>query len=221
MQPRRPGRARSFAIALVASCLLILASASSSLADSIVYLKDGDVWLTSPDGDKQYRVTTGGGWDSPSQADDGTIVAARGTQLVRMDRSGRVLGTPVAGVGGSTSTIAGATNKLFGPFDPQVSPDGRQIAYWATAYTVHSDGGINWNDFRDVVLVTPSDRNEPVGAEDYVTSVKTPSWVTGDRLLVAGSGLVNFSFRPGSPGAARTGCSGGSATSTRSSRTPS
>ncbi|HEX8121850.1 MAG TPA: hypothetical protein VF549_11355 [Solirubrobacteraceae bacterium] len=185
---------RRLAGALALLALVLLAAPAAGRADSIVFLKGGDVWLTSPDGSRQYQVTTGGGWDSPSQADDGTIVAARGQMLVRMDRSGRVLGTPIAALGGDTNTIAGESFKLFGPFDPQVSPDGRQIAYWATAYTTNSSGDVIWNDWRDVTVVTPSDRSKPLTGDDYVTSVRTPSWLTNDRVLVAGSGMTNYNF---------------------------
>jgi hypothetical protein len=65
-----------------------LALAATASAHSIVYIKDGNVWLTSPDAAKQYQVTCDGGYASPSQADDGTIVALRAKQFVRMDRSG-------------------------------------------------------------------------------------------------------------------------------------
>jgi hypothetical protein len=58
---------------------------------------------------------------SPSLADDGTIVAARkgpsGGPLYRMRQNGELLNTiPIAPV-------------LAGPFAPQVSPDGRLVAY--------------------------------------------------------------------------------------------
>ncbi|HEX8105147.1 MAG TPA: hypothetical protein VF533_21185 [Solirubrobacteraceae bacterium] len=192
-------RTARLTLATAAALVALLAAAATSLADSIVYTKGGDVWLTSPDGARQYQVTFDGGWDSPSQADDGTIVAAKGQMLTRMDRSGRVIGTPVPGLGGATSTIPGESFKLFGPFDPEVSPDGRQIAYWATAYNPSSTGDTVYTDWRDVVLVTPSDRFEMPRA-NWMTSVKSPSWLTNDRVAVTGSGLVNMSFETFVPG---------------------
>jgi hypothetical protein len=116
-----------------------------------------------------------------------------------MDRSGRVIGTPVPALGGASSTIPGETYKVFGPFDPEVSPDGRRIAYWATAYSPTSTGEIVWTDWRDVTVVTPSDRFELPRA-NWITSVKSPSWIGNDRLLVAGSGLTNFNFETWQPG---------------------
>jgi hypothetical protein len=61
-------------VLLLAAAALTICAAQAS-ADSIVYLKDGNVWLSAPDGSQARQLTTGGRWASPSQADDGTIVA--------------------------------------------------------------------------------------------------------------------------------------------------
>lgn len=94
-------RRRTAAAAAIAVGLLALGtSAGTAAADSIVYAKDGDLYLTSPDGAKGYRLTTDGGYSSPSQARDGTI---RDRQLVRLDRGGRPLGAPVDVIGSHTA----------------------------------------------------------------------------------------------------------------------
>ena len=74
-------------ILLLAAAALAVCAAPAS-ADSIVYLKDGNVWLSAPDGSQARQLTTGGRWASPSQADDGTIVAADGDTIVRMSTRG-------------------------------------------------------------------------------------------------------------------------------------
>ena len=80
---------------LTAVCAAALAGAGPAAADSIVYVKDHNVWLANADGSGRYQVTTDGapgwGYGSPSQADDGTIVARRGTDIVRMRQNGEVL----------------------------------------------------------------------------------------------------------------------------------
>ena len=58
-------------------CVLVaLLSAGPAIADSMVFIRDGNVWLANPDGSGQYQVTLDGTPDSPysspSQADDGT-----------------------------------------------------------------------------------------------------------------------------------------------------
>ena len=124
--------------ALLLGCAaLALTIAAPAHADSIAYVKDGNVWLASPDGAKGYQVTFDGGYTSPSQADDGTIVAMQARRFVRMDRSGHRIGDAVAGVG--TTPTPGTS--LYGPYEPRVSPDGKRIAYWFGSYTSYYDPG--------------------------------------------------------------------------------
>ncbi len=52
---------RSLLAAAVAVAALA-ASAPSALADSIAYVKDGNVWLSTPDGSRQFQVTSAGGY---------------------------------------------------------------------------------------------------------------------------------------------------------------
>src|SRR5687768_12588065 len=114
------------AAATAAACLALAGPAS---ADSIVYIKDHNVWVASPDGSKQHQVTSDGAADwrysSPSQADDGTIVAAKGTDIVRMKQNGEVLSSfdPPATTDSAGQHIDGV------PLGVKVSPDGSKIAY--------------------------------------------------------------------------------------------
>ena len=100
----------------------LLVAAPAALADSIAYIKDGDVWLSTGDGSRQYRVTTTGRYADVSQADDGTMIALTGVRLHRLDRKGNVLAdfdTPVS------DTRPAPAKTFYGPFDPAISPDGR------------------------------------------------------------------------------------------------
>ena len=56
--------------ALGVTALAAGAAAGPAAADSIVYVRDGNLHLTSPDGSRGYQVTYDGGYSSPSQADD-------------------------------------------------------------------------------------------------------------------------------------------------------
>jgi hypothetical protein len=107
----------------LAVCAIGVAAPAAS-ADSIAYIKDGNVWLATPDGTRQVPVTTTGGYTDVTQADDGTLVGLNGVRLHRMDRSGKVLAdfdTPV-----STN---GPTGSFSGPFNPMLSPDGTKLSY--------------------------------------------------------------------------------------------
>src|SRR5215207_4510779 len=85
-QPRM--RIRTIAaLAAVAS----LAFAAPAMADSIAYIKDGNVWLSTSDGSRQYQVTSNGGYSDVTQADDGTMIALTGVRLHKLDRQGNVL----------------------------------------------------------------------------------------------------------------------------------
>jgi hypothetical protein len=114
--------------ALAACAVLAVAglAAPAAYADSIAYVKDGNVWLSTSDGGRQDQVTTTGRYADVSQADDGTLIALTGVRLHKLDRLGNVLAdfdTPV-----SDLRPAGART-FFGPYDPAISPDGSKVAY--------------------------------------------------------------------------------------------
>ena len=107
------------------ACAAVALAAPSALADSIAYVKDGNVHLATPDGSRTFQVTKTGGYADVSQADDGTMIALHGTRLHRLDRTGTVLAdfaTPASGTPGNSSGFSG-------PYNPAISPDGTKVAY--------------------------------------------------------------------------------------------
>jgi hypothetical protein len=175
-------RARCLSVLPAAVVLALGVAGASASADSIVLLKDRNVWLTSPDGAKAYAVTSDGGWSSPSQADDGAIVAQKGSLLVRMDRSGRTLGAPVR-VPGAVGALNRPGINFFGPYDPRVSPDGRRIAYWfKTQDATKVPGGVT-SDIQDWSTTTASDHFD-VDPETSVSEQRMPHWLGSSRLLL-------------------------------------
>jgi Tol biopolymer transport system component len=155
--------------------LIALALAGTAHASSLVFVKDGNVWLANPDGSGQYQVTLDGSagdpYKSPSQADDGTIVAARGsgpaTQLYRMAQNGTLLNPPVG-------TAAPAT----GPVEPVVSPDGTKVAF----HYVFCDGSPCSS--KKNVLYTYSNRLTDPSVFGQQQSDHDPSWVGNNRALL-------------------------------------
>ena len=118
---RLPGAVAMLAVAMLAA--LSLALTGTARAASIVFVKGGNVWLAAADGSSERQVTTGGYWDGPSQADDGMILAQRGTQLFRLSRQGTQLDPPI------DTIFTGAPPTWAGPVAPVISPDGTSQAY--------------------------------------------------------------------------------------------
>lgn len=154
-------------------------AASPAAADSIVYAKQGNLYLTSPDGSSGYQLTFDGGYSSPSQAADGTVGALRNDQLVRLDRSGRLLSAVNAMGSGDDANIGG-------PYEPRISPDGTRFAYYFYVQTSFDDyeNDIRWIDTGAYSTWTYADHfTSPVSESEYERSMEQPEWVTGDRLL--------------------------------------
>lgn len=129
---------RRAALAAV-TALVLLGCAASAQASSIVFVRGGDVWLTTPDGAREHRVTNGGAFTSVTQADDGTIFASADGILFRFAPDGRRLAGPT----GTGHTL-----------DLDVSPDGSKLTFWYLTsgggrYTVIDSNGSparEWGD---------------------------------------------------------------------------
>ena len=171
--------------ALIAALAFILVLPAVASADSIVYVKDGNVWLSSADASKQYQVTFDGGYSSPSQANDGTIAALHGKQLMRLDRSGHKL-AEFNGVGSDL------TPNFYGPYEPRISPDGSKIAYWFGQYTSYYSYGCYCYLYEVESRTTwsYSDRfTDPTSESEYYKGFEQPEWLTNDRILASYNGF--------------------------------
>jgi hypothetical protein len=167
---------RLLPVLLLALALLVPAAAH---ADSIVYSKQGDVWISAPDGSSARQITSGGGHQSPTQADDGTILVQRGTRFVRLDRSGRTLGTIDSVLTGKPAGV-----DAVGPFDPVISPDGTKVAYWIGMYTSWTDrrNYIEWTRTGPVTVWQDARDGKFLGTTHYYDE---PSWLpTSDGALL-------------------------------------
>ena len=164
---------------LIAALVAAGVAASPAAADSIVYVKQGNLYLTSPDGSQGYQLTSDGGYSSPSQAADGTIGALHDDQMVRLDRAGHVL-SAVDGIGSGNDASIG------GPYEPRISPDGTRFAYYFYVQTSFDDyeHAIRWIDTGSYSTWTYADHfTSPATESEYERSLEQPEWVTNDRLL--------------------------------------
>ena len=175
------------AAALAAACLIAPAAAQ---ADSIAYVKDHNVWLANPDGSGQYQVTADGTADrafgSPSQADDGTIVARKGAEIVRMRQNGQLLSSfdPPDTTDSAGQWIGGV------PVDVAVSPDGSKVAY--SYYTYNCPPGVSCGA-RYVTLYSNAAAATPEATYGKLFR-NSPSWLSNDRVLVFGGATSQVNY---------------------------
>jgi hypothetical protein len=172
------------ATAIVLAALLATAGAAS--AESLVYVKRGNIWVARADGSHVHKVTRDGTrrlpYVHPTQADNGTIVALRATDIHRFTPRGRRVGKPrkvSAGLSGpgSLHELAEAS---------EVSPNGKRVALQKTLLQGTSSNGIKG---MTILAVSVEYRNAKTGKRqrevhqpgDYYQS---PSWVGNNRLLI-------------------------------------
>lgn len=173
-------------LALAAGLVFAAATAGAARADSLVFTKGDQVWISHADGSAARPVTSAGNhWAWPSEADDGTIVAAGGparvnpggtdsagsSEIYRFDQQGRQLGSALP-TPGSNSSPACPTN---GPLHLRVSPDGRS----ATFDAFHCD-------YQYAFLEDLSSGH----FDSLVTDYQYPVWLDGGHLLITHIGTT-------------------------------
>jgi len=188
-------RARALA-ALGIGAMLALASAAPAAADSLVFVRDNNVWLSNPDGSGQYQVTLDGTaaspYESPSQANDGTVLALRApaggrNQLWRMTQSGRLLNAPA-------NTPAPGT----GAIDTRISPDGRLAAYWFVT-TVSDPLCTFCVDAANQAGLSYSDRFTNYNEIGTPNTGGWPSWIGNDTIVIGNGSATIWYYKLGMP----------------------
>src|SRR5436305_397347 len=186
---------RRILLTLALSALAALCPAVAS-ADSIVYLKDGNVWIANADGSGARQFTVNAyGWHSPSEADDGTVVVAGGlartnpdgsdsagsSEIYRFQPDGNQIGTFTPTYGSYSTPSCPA----YPPSRVRVSPDGSKIAYG-----IYGCGGGGY----ETALWTPSGStglsfpNQSIGQQDFWN----PIWMDSSRFTISHSGPPVF-----------------------------
>jgi hypothetical protein len=178
--------------ALGAALTIAAAAPAAATADSIAFLKGGDVWLATPDGSRQLQVTRTGGYSHVSQADDGTMVALAGERLHTLARDGRVL-SDVPTFVSDGAPVAGPVTQFHGPFSPEISPDGKLVAfeYFNQTFTGGQTPQCSDTSFPSChelttsqgVGITHRDRFTPFEEYGLQTGWIYPQWIGNDRLL--------------------------------------
>lgn len=172
------GRSRTGA--LLATAALTIAAAPAA-ADSLVYVRGGDVQLTGEE--RTVTLTTDGGYESPSMADDGTIVAVRRVEqggatvryVHRMDQTGRLLNPP-------TVAVPVDNRNYTGPLGAQVSPDGRLVAFH------YFNRGATSRPEMPRVAIAPTDRDlGDLGDIFSAGYYLNPTWIGSSTIVLFGT----------------------------------
>jgi hypothetical protein len=172
---------------LLVALALLMAFPVLAHADSIVYVKGGQVWISGADGSgaRQF-TTTANSWAWPSEADDGTVVVAGGpAHDVSGDAASDLYrfrgdGTQIGGTIPTPGTYSTASCPEPAPSGVRVSFDATKIAYGsllcstseATAYWTPSDStGLNFP-------------NQRLGQQDFYQ----PAWQDNSHFVVSHAG---------------------------------
>ena len=163
--------------------LALACSAPIASADSIVFLEGGNVAVSQPDGSGKVQLTDGGGWHSPTQADDGTIAAVNDVEdIVVMAKDGRVVRTITTpkGVKASNGGYFSGT-----PVNLSFSPDGSKLAY---AYVEALCPPASTCGTQRSTFYTHVDSETATPVETYGNQfgVSEPEWIDNSRALVFG-----------------------------------
>lgn len=162
----------------VAGAGLSLAPAAEAATGggTIVYVKDYNVWITDGDGSFHKPVTSGGTaadpWQSPTESDNGVVVAHHGGLIYRMNQRGEVFN-----VIDPPALPDSYGNRLEGRdlTETAISPDGSKIAY---TYYKFSFGEPRW-----VTAITAATRLSDFN-QYGLAFFDNPSWVTNSRLAL-------------------------------------
>lgn len=178
--------ARRAALIAAAAALTPVLFASVAHADSLVYMKDGNVWISHGDGSNARQVTGGPNtWSWPTEDDSGNILVAggqeninagiedtAGSEIYRLNQQGASLSAPQQ-TPGSMSSVACPT---FPPVSLRVAPNGQHYAYHSFFCDrfdtfIGTVGGAGFTD------------------TEYMQDFMFPYWVNNSNFLISRGGV--------------------------------
>ncbi len=169
-------------LALAATCVAVPNPAhAASGSGTITYTLDGNVWITTPDGQVKRQLTKDGAakpWIQPAMAPDGSVFAIQGPEIVHLAPDGAVLSrvtpTPLRGPGGVERS--GVHPEWVAP-----SPGGTKLA-WGSDWYACSDEDPECK-FSSISGVMDVDRPTAVDKYGQAPSFRHASWITDTRLI--------------------------------------
>jgi hypothetical protein len=202
--------AGAVAVAVTAGLVTIATTpqaAAASASGTIVYDRNGEVYQTTPDGSTSHQVTTNGGTATPdktgssgyvvpTESDDGLIAAVRNQDyggyslgfIWVMDRNGHVIDkfkAPQFDLLPQFDGCSGPNAQLpQGILNASISPDGKHIAYTATAIG-NTAGCQALSEVGSWVANIDGTHSHWLSAAPYATAdLEIGRWVSNTRLLI-------------------------------------
>lgn len=167
------------------------APAAAASGGSIVFIKNGYVWIAHGDGTHARQFTRHRfNWDSPSESDNGTIVVAGGlehtssggitalpgSEIYRFKPNGNQIGGDIPTFGTYSSVVC----PTIPPTSVEVSPDGSKIAYGELECSTQEFTAL-WTPATATRLDFP---HQTDGQLDFYE----PHWVSNTAFLVSHAG---------------------------------
>ena len=233
MKPARTVRVPLAIAVLSASFLLLAAPRAGAVTGitsggSIIHTKAGDVWLISPDGTVQQRLTSDGNtptadntgsdvYQAPSQSDDGNVVVAVRNQLLYpgyeqgyiwvLNRQGQVVrkfAPPQFILSGSSPCLVPKQFIPQGILQAAVSPDGTRIAYESLA--IYQFGLCEQVYVHDVYVVNVDGTNpvQITRSDGNGAALQGTNWASASRLLVDSASSEDTLYYADLPATAKT-----------------
>ena len=176
------------AVGAVAAACLLTPGVAAAATGSIVFTKDDQLWMTTPDGAHRHRVSSERGLLTPSMADDGTILAVDylARTVVRRTPGGQPVGGPVAT---STTNTPGSDVRFDAPDLVSISPDGVHEAYGHALHHTRYEPDCDCVLYGDDVTSRWgfSDHFEQPGQVFGTLGYTDPSWIDNRSLLLTRS----------------------------------
>ena len=221
---------RLSAIVAVTTAALVVPSAvavHAAAAGSIVYVRDGNIWLARPDGSGQRAITTDGSpadpYEAPSESDDGTIAAFRNQprhddrgntyllgEVSIFNRAGALMMPPFVPEQFKLIPDGPCPGPVLeepaGLYDLEISPDGHHLAYTAIASLENAacDGAGRVAGSYVSSIDGSAPQTIASGGNDPWTFFENPTWVSNARVVVVGdvaAGQSEWTYDVGAAGA--------------------
>ncbi|HMM49505.1 MAG TPA: hypothetical protein PKE32_07845, partial [Miltoncostaeaceae bacterium] len=173
-----------------------LAVAGGAHGESLAYIDNGNIWVSSLDGTQKHQLTTDGEWDEVAQSDNGRIAGVRreGSKVPQLNTLKVWEKTGSEAFTGWLPKYGTSWSMYVYPLSFDLSADGRYLAwgYQNVRYNVYPTPNTLRYGIGVVQALTPTYLDQP---DPYGPDYRWPT-IAGDRI-VANDGSKIWVQNPG------------------------